>query len=124
MLECRLGRTDFHAQRAIALVQAQLVWLKEHTESTRQRVPVRAHANPFTPTVNEEPAISVFTDSPREKIAVVSAGSLHHVGVKAPAFVGVHNRIDPQRHPQMNTHAPTLNPATDTFVMRRSAIRT
>jgi hypothetical protein len=94
MLTRRLGRTDFHAQRAIALMQTQLVWLKEHTKPTRQRVPVRPHANPSTPAVNEEPAISVFTDNTCEKITVPRAGSMYYVGVKASAFVGVHNRID------------------------------
>ncbi|CQD24673.1 hypothetical protein BN1232_06320 [Mycobacterium lentiflavum] len=123
MLAGRLSCTDFHAQRAITLMQTQLVWLKEHTEPTRQRVPMRPHANPFTPTVNEEPTISVFTDRAREKITVVSVRSLDYVGVEAPTLVGMHNRIDPQRNPRIYTHAPTLSPATDIFGMQRSAVR-
>jgi hypothetical protein len=41
-------------------------------------------------------------------------GPLHDVGVEPPAFSDVDSRMDPQRHPDIGSHALTLDKPTDT----------
>jgi len=66
------------------------------------------------------PAVTVCADGTGEKIAVVGPRALHDVGIEAPAFVGVHRRIDPQRGRRaLASHAVTLSSPTDTYRAHR-----
>jgi hypothetical protein len=67
-------------------------------------------------------AIPVFTDSAGEDITVAGARALHNVRVEPLAFSGMHNRIHPQRHSHIASHALTLADLTDTI--GRAARRT
>lgn len=80
---------------------------------------MRPHTNPGATSVNEKPAVTVFPDSAGEKITIPDTRSLHNVGVETPALAGMHRRIDPQRGPQIGSHAPTLNNLTDIIALRR-----
>src|SRR5271163_2169425 len=70
------------------------------------------------------PAVTVCADGTDEKIAILGHRALHNVGIEAPAFVGVHRRIDPQRSRRaLASHAVTLSSPTDTYRARRVADR-
>ena len=57
--------------------------------------------------------VTVCADGAGEEIAVVGPRSLHYVGIEAPAFVGVHRGIDPQRRRRaFASHAVTLSSFT------------
>lgn len=66
------------------------------------------------------PAVTVRANRADEKIAVVRPRTLHDVGIEAPAFVGVHRNIDPQRSRRaLASHAVTLSSPTDTYRAHR-----
>ena len=72
------------------------------------------------------PAAPVFIDSAGEDVTVAGARALHNVKVEPLAFSGMHNRIDPQRHSHIASHALALADLTDTIgrAARRTANRT
>lgn len=60
------------------------------------------------------PSVTVFTYRAGEEIAIARPGAFHNVRVEPPAFSAMHFRIDPQRRPNIGSHALTLGVPTDT----------
>ena len=70
---------------------------------------------PYQTQLRSVPAVPVRADRADEEIAVVGPRAAHHIGVEAPAFLGVHHGIDPQRGRRaFASHAVTLSSPTDT----------
>lgn len=60
-------------------------------------------------------AVTACADRADEEVAVRGRRSAHHEGIEAPAFLGVHRGIDPQRGCRaFASHASTLSRTTDT----------